>query len=96
MAQSPYPAQCVQPIASYERWGDISSKTGLTKNRLPMYITYDATLGTQRMRGGTLGEPGYADDENNVIVNQTTGDLTFNTEEHFIEPCADEDEDGSY
>ena len=54
-AQSPYPAQCVQPIASYERWGDISSKTGLTKNRLPMYITYDATHETQRVRGGTLG-----------------------------------------
>ena len=32
VAKSPFPAQCVQPVASYERWGDISLKTGLLKN----------------------------------------------------------------
>lgn len=40
---APYPSQCVQPVADFERWGDISSKTGLDENRLPLTITYDPT-----------------------------------------------------
>ncbi len=40
---SPYPSQCLQPVADYERWGDISAKTGLDNNRLPLLMTYDAT-----------------------------------------------------
>lgn len=40
---APYPSQCLQPVADYERWGDISSKTGLDNNRLPLLMTYDAT-----------------------------------------------------
>lgn len=40
---APYPSQCVQPIADSERWGDISSKTGLINNRIPIIMTYDAT-----------------------------------------------------
>lgn len=40
---APYPSQCIQPVADYERWGDISSKTGLDNNRLPLLMTYDPT-----------------------------------------------------
>lgn len=40
---APYPSQCRQPTANYERWGDISSVTGLDNNRLPLVMSYDAT-----------------------------------------------------
>jgi len=40
---APYPSQCVQPVADFERWGDIFSKTGLKENRLPLDYIYDAT-----------------------------------------------------
>ncbi|MEW6518077.1 MAG: hypothetical protein AB1461_01555 [Thermodesulfobacteriota bacterium] len=40
---APYPSQCVQPVADAVRWGDISSKTGLPANHLPLVITYDST-----------------------------------------------------
>lgn len=40
---APFPSQCVQPVADYERWGDISGKTGLSANRLPLVMTYDPT-----------------------------------------------------
>lgn len=40
---APYPSQCRQPTADYERWGDISAKTGLDNNRLPLVMSYDAT-----------------------------------------------------
>ncbi|MBU0968258.1 MAG: hypothetical protein KKA54_18000, partial [Proteobacteria bacterium] len=46
---APYPSQCIQPTASYERWGDITELTdvngvtGLSENRLPLVKTYDAT-----------------------------------------------------
>lgn len=49
---APYPSQCVQPVADYGRWGDISSKTGIetddngdgvNDNLLPLVMTYDAT-----------------------------------------------------
>jgi hypothetical protein len=49
---APYPSQCVQPVADYERWGDILSKTGIetdyngdgvNDNLLPLVMTYDAT-----------------------------------------------------
>lgn len=77
VAQSPYPAQCVQPIASYERWGDISSKTGLTKNRLPMVVTYDATWNRSECAVGQLVAP--------PTVNSATGELSFNINPYFIE-----------
>lgn len=77
--QSPYPAQCVQPVASYERWGDISSKTHLTKNRLPMVVTYDATWGRSECNVGQLaGE---------VVADPVTGALTIPTNFYFIQPC---------
>jgi len=40
---APYPSQCPQPVASVDVWGDISSKTGLEDNLLPLIITYDST-----------------------------------------------------
>ena len=76
-AQSPYPAQCVQPIASYERWGDISSKTGLTKNRLPMVITYDATWGRSECAVGEL--------VGDVTVN-AVGELVYTVNTYFVLP----------
>ena len=78
-AQSPYPAQCVQPVANYERWGDITPKTGLTKNRLPMAITYDATWGRSECSVGQVS--------GKVVANPVTGDLTIPTNYYFIQPC---------
>jgi len=49
---APYPSQCVQPVADFDRWGDISTKTGIATdydgdgnndNLLPLLMTYDAT-----------------------------------------------------
>ncbi len=40
---APYPSQCVQPLADFERWGDISSKSELDNNRIPIVMSYDAT-----------------------------------------------------
>lgn len=40
---APYPSQCVQPVADVVRWGDISSKTSLPANHLPLVIAYDST-----------------------------------------------------
>lgn len=79
-AQSPYPAQCVQPVASYERWGNISSKTGLTKNRLPLIITYDATWGRSECEVGKI--------DGTVTADPATGELTIPVNEYFIEPGA--------
>ena len=84
--QSPYPAQCVQPVASYERWGDISSKTLLTKNRIPMVITYDATWYRSECAVGQL-----------TAIPSVKADGTLNLDEegvvnpYFVEPCLDED-----
>ncbi|MBU4036452.1 MAG: hypothetical protein KKA35_08495 [Proteobacteria bacterium] len=85
-AQSPYPAQCVQPVASYERWGDISSKTGLTKNRLPMVVTYDATWNRSECEVGQL--------DGEVNADPVTGELTMPVNQWFIEPC-EKDENGN-
>ncbi|MHB8790473.1 MAG: hypothetical protein ACYDBT_11390 [Desulfobulbaceae bacterium] len=49
---APYPSQCLQPVADFERWGDISAKTGIATdfngdgnndNLLPLVMTYDPT-----------------------------------------------------
>jgi len=74
--QSPYPALCVQPVANYERWGDISEKTGLTKNRLPLVITYDPTWGRSECEVGQLQE----------VTVDSAGVLTLTVNPWFIEP----------
>lgn len=79
-AQSPYPAMCVQPVANFARWGDISSVTGLTKNRLPLVITYDATWNRSECAVGKL--------VGDVIANQD-GTLNMVTDPWFIPPCTD-------
>ena len=40
---APLPSQCVQPVADAVRWGDISEKSHLSDNRIPLMMTYDAT-----------------------------------------------------
>jgi len=76
--KSPYPAQCVQPVASFERWGDISSKTGLTRNRLPLIITYDATWKRSECEVGQL---------NGEVTVDALGELEIPINSYFIEPC---------
>ena len=76
-AQSQYPALCAQPVANYERWGDISLKTGLTKNRLPLVITYDATWGRSECEVGELMD---------VTADPVTGDLIMTVNQWFVEP----------
>lgn len=78
-AQSPYPALCVQPVASYERWGDISGTTGLTNNRLPLVITYDATFGRSECEVGQV-------DVDEVVADESTGELTIPVDIYFVEP----------
>lgn len=80
--QSPYPAQCVQPVANFDRWGNINSKTGLTKNRLPLIITYDATWQRSECAVGEIS--------GDVTAN-TDGELTIPINEYFIPPCKDID-----
>jgi hypothetical protein len=79
--QSDYPALCVQPVASFERWGDISSKTGLTRNRVPLVITYDATFDRSECEVGEIN--------GNVTVSPD-GDLVIPINEYFIPPCGDD------
>lgn len=40
---APYPSQCVQPVADFDTWGDISSVSMLPDNRIPLIMTFDAT-----------------------------------------------------
>ncbi|MBU4260805.1 MAG: hypothetical protein KKC76_02855 [Proteobacteria bacterium] len=40
---SPYPSQCVQPVADAVRWGNIYAKSKLSDNRIPLVMTYDVT-----------------------------------------------------
>lgn len=74
--QSPYPAQCVQPTASYQRWGDIGGRSGLSKNRLPLVITYDPTWKRSECEVGQL-----------VSTDVDQGELALEINHYFIEPC---------
>lgn len=42
---APTPSQCTQPIASYVRWGDISTVTEMDHNLIPLTKIYDPTWG---------------------------------------------------
>ena len=85
-ARSPYPALCVQPVANYARWGDISVRTGLGGNRLPMVITYDATWNRSECSVNKLiGAP---------TVDPASGEMYFQVNSYFIEPC-DRDSSGN-
>lgn len=48
---APYPSQCVQPVASYAKWGDIERDY----NALPLMMTYDPTWN----RTEAEVDPGY-------------------------------------
>lgn len=80
LATSPYPSQCVQPVADYSKWGDISSKTGLDNNRLPLIITYDATWGRSECAVGQVKEG------EEPTVDPVVGTLNIPLDEYFIEP----------
>ncbi len=72
-ALSPYPSQCVQPVASYERWGDI----GFPNNALPMVMTYDATWGrTECAVGELVGTP----------TANADGTLALTVDPYFVAP----------
>ncbi|MCU7816657.1 MAG: hypothetical protein KZQ81_16025 [Candidatus Thiodiazotropha sp. (ex Rostrolucina anterorostrata)] len=72
---APYHSQCVQPVADYAKWGEINGVTGLTFNRLPLVMTYDATWErTECEVGELLG----------VSIDTATGELTYDINEYFI------------
>lgn len=76
VATSPYPSQCVQPLADYSKWGDIWGDPA-KQNTLPLIITYDATWGRSECAvGQVIGEPTVNED----------GTLNLNVDEYFIEP----------
>ena len=77
-ARSPYPAMCVQPVANFARWGDISPRTGLSKNRLPMVITYDATWNRSECEVGKLTGA--------VVADPVTGVLDIPIDPWFVGP----------
>lgn len=75
LRQAPSPSHCVQPIADYAKWGEINGVTGLTFNRLPLVMTYDATWErTECEVGQLLG----------IDINKTTGEITYNINEYFV------------
>ena len=72
VAEAPYPSQCVQPIASYAKWGDI----GTPGNSLPLIMIYDPTWErTECAVGELLGSS----------VNEE-GILVLNIDEYYIPP----------
>ena len=81
LAESPYPSQCVQPVADYSKWGDISSKTKLDNNRLPLIITYDATWGRSECAVGMLKE-----DEEPTVNPDGTLNFENKVNDYFIPP----------
>jgi hypothetical protein len=78
---APYPSQCVQPVADFAKWGDISSVTGLDFNRLPLVMSYDATwTRTECAVGELIGDP---------VVDPLTGAITTNVNEYFVQPMGE-------
>ncbi len=73
------PSGCVQPVASYARWGDISPRTGLSHNRLPLVMSYDATWGRTECEVGK-----YIDSDRDGSPDYTTEGLVV--QEWFIPP----------
>jgi len=76
VATSPYPSQCVQPVADYGKWGDIWGDP-TKQNALPLIITYDATWGRSECAVGELVD---------ATVDPVNGTLNLNVDEYFIEP----------
>jgi hypothetical protein len=78
---APYPSQCVQPVADYEKWGDIWGDPEKPFNALPLVMTYDATwTRTECAVGELVGLP---------VVDDITGAITTEINDYFIPPCDD-------
>ncbi|RJX35809.1 MAG: hypothetical protein C4531_01370 [Desulfurivibrio sp.] len=75
VATSPYPSQCVQPVADYSKWGDIWGDP-TKQNALPLIITYDATWGRSECAVGEL----------TAVAANSDGTLKLTVDEWFIEP----------
>lgn len=73
LAEAPYPSQCVQPIANYDKWGNI----GRFGNTIPLIMLYDATWGRTECTVGELVS---------ATVDSSTGELINVIDEYFIEP----------
>lgn len=67
---APYPSQCVQPVASWARWGDLSQVVGpenasylvlqdVQFNTIPTVKTYDPTWERTEFAVGTRADPVY-------------------------------------
>ena len=78
--EAPSPSLCVQPVASYLRWGDIHDGEGdLKDNQIPLVKTYDATWGRTEC---DVGLPQY--DENDMPLFDVHGEPVV--EPYFIQP----------
>jgi hypothetical protein len=75
-------SQCVQPVADYEKWGDISSVSGQPSNTLPLIMTYDATWGRTECIVGEIKE-------GESITVDSEGNLVIPIDEYFIEPMGE-------
>jgi hypothetical protein len=76
LAEAPYPSQCVQPVADYNKWGKINDND----NRLPLIMTYDATWQRTECEVGELVS---------LELDENTGILTYDINEYFVPPCQD-------
>jgi hypothetical protein len=67
---APTPSQCVQPVASFKRWGDLRDVVADTNpshatlenvqfNTIPIVMTYDPTWDRTEFVVGTLADPTY-------------------------------------
>ena len=73
LTQAPIPSLCVQPVADYARWGDISPQSGLDRNRLPLIMSYDATWWrTECEVGQLIGDP-QIDDATGAFITPAGG-----------------------
>ncbi|MBC2737569.1 MAG: hypothetical protein HF981_24625 [Desulfobacteraceae bacterium] len=88
LAEAPIPSLCVQPVADYARWGDISSQTDLDHNRLPLIMSYDATwFRTECEVGQLIGYPRIDEATGAFITPLCSADVTDDCiNPYFIEP----------
>jgi hypothetical protein len=85
---APYPSQCVQPIASWQRWGDISTVVDTDNpsyerleealyNTIPTVKTYDPTWERTEFAVGTRADPVYFIPPGSTGFDPNNGTITY-------------------
>ncbi|MCF7731652.1 MAG: hypothetical protein K9N23_08185 [Akkermansiaceae bacterium] len=83
---APTPSQCVQPVADYKRWGDLSSVENAAThpelasvefNTIPLVMTYDPTWDRTEATVGTVEEPTYFVQPGGTWTDPKNGEVTY-------------------